>query len=98
MKRQIRRFSPHQNGKVVGILIAVSSLVFVVPMSLVMFFAVPPVDQYGNPVVFPKLLILLFPFIYLLFGYIGTAIGCAIYNVFFRLIGGFEFEFEDETT
>jgi len=33
MKKQIRRMSPHQNGKVAGILMAVSSLIFFVPFS-----------------------------------------------------------------
>jgi len=32
------------------------------------------------------------PFIYLIFGYISVAIGCALYNVMFKYIGGFEFE------
>jgi len=34
MKKQIVRFSPHQNAKVSAILMAVGSLVFLVPMSL----------------------------------------------------------------
>lgn len=31
MKKQIKRMSPHQNGKVFGVLMAIASLVFVVP-------------------------------------------------------------------
>ena len=96
MKRQIRRISPHQNGKVFGILSGVSSLLFVIPMFAVSFFAKPGVDQYGNPVVFPKVVLLLLPFAYLIFGYLMTVIGSLIYNLFFKLIGGFEFEVDDE--
>lgn len=92
MRKQIRRLSPHQNGKVFGILMAVSSLVFVIPMSLIFFFVAPSVDQHGNPTNFPKFMFLIFPIIYLIFGYLATAIGSLIYNFLFRFIGGFEYE------
>ena len=96
MKKQIRRMSPHQNGKVAGILMAVGSLVFIVPMMVIAMFTAPEFDQHGNPVTFPKFLFILFPILYLVIGYLMTAIGCAIYNFFFRYIGGFEFEVQDE--
>ena len=32
MKQQISRFSPHQNGKVVAVLMAVVSLIILIPM------------------------------------------------------------------
>ena len=96
MRKQIRRLSPHQNGKVFGILMAVSSLVFVIPMLLIFFFVAPSVDQQGNPTTFPKFMLLLFPVMYLVFGYFGTAIGSLIYNFLFRFIGGFEYEEKDE--
>ena len=82
--------------KVFGVLMAVASLVFVVPMFLIMLFAVPAVDQHGNPTDFPKFLVILFPILYLVFGYLTTAIGSAIYNFLFRYIGGFEFEVKDK--
>lgn len=75
---------------------AVASLVLVVPMFLVMLLASPAVDQYGNPVTFPKFLVILFPILYLVFGYVTTVIGSAIYNLLFKYIGGFEFEVKDE--
>lgn len=96
MKKQIKRLSPHQNGKVFGVLMAASSLVFVVPMFLFMFVAAPGVDQHGNPVTFPKGLILIFPILYLVFGYVATAAASAIYNLTFKYIGGFEFEVKEE--
>lgn len=96
MRKQIKRLSPHQNGKVFGMLTAVASLVFVVPMFVVMWFATPAVDQHGNPVTFPKFLIILFPILYLIFGYLATALGSAIYNFIFKYIGGFEFEVEEK--
>jgi hypothetical protein len=98
MKKQIRRLSPHQNAKVFGILMAVSSLVIFTPFIVIAMFTAPDVDQHGNPVTFPKYLFILFPIFYLIMGYLMTVIGCAIYNFLFRFIGGFEFEVRDENT
>lgn len=95
MKKQIKRLSPHQNGKVFGILMAVATLPFFLPMILTMNFAVPQVDHQDNPVDFPFFLFALFPFLYLIFGYISVLIGCFIYNLLNRFIGGFEYEVEE---
>ncbi len=95
MKKQISRLSPHQNGKIVGILMAVTSLVFVVPMSIAMLFSPPAVDQYGNPVIFQKFLMILFPIVYLVAGYLFMVVWSATYNVLFKYIGGLEFEVKD---
>ena len=86
MKQQIARFSPHQNGKVFAVLMAVVSLVFVVP---IMFLASLAGPKDAAP---PAFLFLLFPLIYLVVGYIMVALGCAAYNFMFRYIGGIEFE------
>lgn len=96
MKKQIKRLSPHQNGKVFGVLIAVSSLIFIIPVFTAVILSMPAVDQHGNPVVFPKFLIVIFPIFYLVFGYISTVIASAIYNLLFKYIGGFEFEVIDK--
>jgi len=96
MKEQIVRFSPLQNAKVVAILMAVGSLIFLIPMYLAFAFFVPAVDQHGHPTNFPAFMFLIFPVVYLIFGYIFTVIGCAIYNFFFKYIGGFEFESREE--
>jgi hypothetical protein len=91
MKQQIARFSPHQNAKVVAILSAVGSAIFLVPFVLLVMFAVPP-GQRGE---FPPIAFLIFPVFYMIFGYLFTVIGCALYNLLFRLIGGFEYEARD---
>ena len=36
MKQQIKRLSPHQNGKVFGVICALGSLLFIIPMSIAM--------------------------------------------------------------
>jgi hypothetical protein len=92
MTKQISTLSPHQNGKVFAVLMAVASLFLFVPMALMMAAIGPPVDQHGNEVVFPTGLLIVMPFLYAVVGYISVAIGCALYNFLFKYIGGFEFE------
>ena len=86
MKVQISRFSPHQNGKVFAVLMAVGSLVFLVPFMLFASVTAPPGQS------FPFFMIALFPIIYLVLGYLSVAVGCWLYNVMFKHIGGIEFE------
>jgi hypothetical protein len=86
MKKQIERLSPHQNAKVFAILMAIGSLVFVVPFMLIASLAGP--KDAGPPFFF----FALFPVVYLIFGYLSVAAGCAIYNFMFKHIGGIEFE------
>lgn len=86
MKTRVQRFSPHQNAKVFAVLMAVSSLVFVVPFTLLASAFAPK----GSG--FPAFIVLLFPVIYLVFGYISVAIGCWVYNLLAKFTGGIEFE------
>jgi hypothetical protein len=58
MKTQIERLSPHQNGKVFGVLFAMGSLVFLVPFVLIAM-AVAPTGS--TP---PLFVFLLFPIFY----------------------------------
>ena len=95
MNKQIKRFSPHQNGKVFAILMAVSSLFLLLPMIAIMSVMPPQFDQNGNPVEFPMYILMIMPFMYLIFGYISVVIGCAIYNLVAKYVGGIEFEFEE---
>jgi hypothetical protein len=93
MKIQIARFSPHQNGKVFAVLMALSSLLFIVPMSIALSFVPAGVDANGHPFPQPPVaMFLLFPFLYLIMGYIMVAVGCAFYNFMFKFIGGIEYE------
>ncbi|MCW9023556.1 MAG: hypothetical protein OQK73_02630 [Gammaproteobacteria bacterium] len=96
MKKQIRRFSPHQNAKVFSVMMAISVLFFTIPMALMFTFVVPPTDQNGNPVDFPVMIFWLMPIFYLIFGYISVAIGCAFYNFLFKFVGGIEIEVQEK--
>lgn len=86
MKQQVARFSPHQNAKVAGVLMAVTSLIFIIPFFLLasMF----GMGQSGMPI----WAIIILPLIYLIMGYIGVVIGCALYNVIVPFTGGIEYE------
>ena len=86
MSQQVARLSPHQNGKVFAVLMAVTSLIFILPFFV--FFGL--IGMGGNRP--PVLTMLIMPVLYLVFGYITVAIGCAIYNFMYRYIGGIEFE------
>lgn len=96
MKKQIARLSPHQNGIVFGILFAVTSLLFFVPMFLVMMAIFPAVDQQGNPIDKPYFMLAVFPVFYLVMGYLMVAAVSAIYNFLFRYVGGIEYEARDQ--
>ena len=87
MKQQIARLSPHQNGKVFAVMMAVTSLIFLIPFVL-LFSTFAPATS-GAP---PMLAILIVPVVYLIFGYISVAIGCALYNLLYNFVGGIEFE------
>ena len=89
MKRQVTRFTPHQNGKVFGVLMAIGSSVFLIPIFLV-FSVVGPQPPNGPP----PFIFLIFPIGYLIFGYLSIAIGCLLYNFMYRYIGGLEYEAE----
>lgn len=97
MKRQIKRLSPHQNGKVFAVLMTIGAIVMFIPMALMMYFIGPQTDAQGNPVEFPIFMFVILPVFYLVFGYISVAIGCAIYNFCYRFIGGIEFETEEHS-
>ena len=86
MKQQVQRLSPHQNAKVFAVLMAVSSLIFLIPFSLVMLASAP--EQARPPVFF----LVAAPLMYLVMGYLMTVVGCALYNFMFKYIGGIEFE------
>ena len=86
MKKQIKRLSPHQNGKVFGVLLAISTI----PMILIMFLTVHLSAPAGNSL--PTFIFIIFPILYLIFGYITVALSCIVYNFLQKYIGGFEYE------
>lgn len=96
MKVQVKRFSSHQTAKVFAILMAITSLIFIVPFSLIALFSPASVDANGNEVSFSgfSLVFLIMPIFQGVMGYIMVRFGMWIYNKLTPHIGGIEFEFE----
>jgi hypothetical protein len=71
---------------------AVVAFMFAAPITLIMLLAAPdlePLSEHAGP---PPWLFLIFPFLYLIVGYLTTVLYCAVYNFLVRFVGGFEFE------
>jgi len=98
LKTQIKRLAPHQNGKVLGVLMAVITMPIYLLMMIPMAFMMPKFDTAGNPINFgfPFLMFVFMPIIYLVFTYLFVAFGCWLYNIFYKILGGFEFEFKTD--
>jgi hypothetical protein len=88
MIHRIRKFGVLQTAKVVATLYALIGLVFV-PIFLIVSMISPKETPLGAGYA------LLMPILYGLFGFIFTAISCAIYNVVAGLVGGVEVELEE---
>lgn len=95
MRKQISRLSPHQNAKVMAVLMTIGMAVMMLPMMLVTFFAVPATDPDGNPVNLPYVAFVAMPLGYLVFSYLFMVVGCWLYNLMYRVIGGFEFDTDE---
>jgi hypothetical protein len=85
MKKQIVHVSVLQTSKVAAALYFVMSLPFVLIMMI-------PVMLAGSSM--PGLsvgMLIAMPIIYLIFGFIFTAVAAWIYNIVAKVVGGFEF-------
>jgi uncharacterized membrane protein YhdT len=85
----IKRFSVHQNAKMMAVMSLALSLIFVLPFLLLASFAGP--GRGG----FPFWLVIVMPVVYLVMTYIMMAIMGWIYNMLAPKIGGLEFETTD---
>jgi len=96
MTIQITRFSPHQTAKVFAIIMATSSLLFMIPFTIMSTFIPTQFDPNGNPINigFPFAMIILMPILQGIMGYLFIRFGIWIYNKMYSKIGGIEFEFE----
>ncbi|MBX3623328.1 MAG: hypothetical protein KF891_25440 [Rhizobacter sp.] len=88
VRHQIRRLSPHQNAKVSAVMMAIVSLVFILPFGLIASAFGPSGSGIGMGMLIAA------PLIYLVVGYVMTIIGCAVYNFVSKLVGGIEYEAE----
>ena len=85
MKQRIRRFGVGQTAKVVGVLYLLVGLLLA-PIVLLATILGPQESSFG--VAFAVAL----PILYACLGFVGAAIGCAIYNLVAGWVGGIEVE------
>jgi hypothetical protein len=92
MKQQIQRLSPHQNAKVIAVLMALSSFVFTTPFFLYLGLTVP--GDRGPP----WWMFVLTPAMYFVIGYLMVRVGCGLYNFMYQYIGGIEYSAKSDPT
>jgi hypothetical protein len=83
MVHRLSRFSVGQTAKVLGLLYGLMGLI-ILPFFLIPVMRSP--EEYGFGIGFALAL----PILYGLFGYVFTAIGCALYNWVAGKVGGIE--------
>ncbi len=84
MPKRIVRVSPMQAGKVLAIFYAILSL----PFALIMSVSSALKGKGG----FPLIVAVIFPLLYLVFGFLLTAFSAWLYNHVAKWTGGIEFE------
>ena len=87
MTKKLTRIAPWQAGKLFAVVYFILSLIFVVPMELIALLAPTPAGPGRH---FSPALIVLFPFVYALAGLLFVPLGCWIYSVAAKLVGGLE--------
>lgn len=94
--KSIKKFSAHKTALTFACVMALSSLLFIIPTSL-MFLSTAMVDVNGDPVraAMPMGMFIAMPFFYLIAGYIMTIIGAWIYNWVSKFTGGIQFELSE---
>jgi hypothetical protein len=87
--QRLRRFTIGQTAKVIGMLYGLMGLVFF-PFILLAEMLSPK----GPGLVLGVILALIMPILYGVFGFIFTAIGCALYNWAAGMVGGIEVQLD----
>lgn len=97
MTLTIKSFRPHKTALILGIIIALVSLLFMIPMAIVMSF-IPATDQNGNPVnaVFPAVMFFAAPLFYFVITYLFALMSTFLYNRISKNIGGITIVVEEE--
>ncbi|MBV8143706.1 MAG: DUF3566 domain-containing protein [Gammaproteobacteria bacterium] len=87
MTKKLIRIAPWQAGKIFAVVYFILSWTFVVPLELIALLAPTPA---GHGTHFSPALIILFPFLYALAGLVFVPLGCWIYNLAAKLVGGLD--------
>jgi len=101
MKQRIKRIAPVQLGKMLAVIYALLSLIFV-PFILMFGAIASTMPKTPGAPPFPAMLglgmgfMIFMPVIYAIMGFIGGALGALIYNLVAKWLGGIEVEMETE--
>ena len=87
MKKQILNVSAFQTAKVIAVFYLVLSIPFLAIMALIMSFSHVPGMGFG--------MLLIFPIMYAVMGFLFTLLGAWIYNLVASQVGGIEFTTEE---
>lgn len=87
MKQKIQRIAPLQLGKLLAVIYALFSVVFI-PFIMLSAFMSP--EGSGPGILFA----IGMPILYIVLGFIGGIIGAFIYNLSAKWVGGVEIEIE----
>jgi hypothetical protein len=90
--KQLTRIAPWQAGKLLALIYFVVSIFFAIPFALIS--SMMPSTAPG-PHLSPALFILM-PFMYAIFALIFIPLGCWIYNLAARFVGGLEISVTDK--
>lgn len=93
---RIKSFGVLQTAKLAAILYFISSAIFVIPIMLISFIAGSSsgIPGSGFGAMFSGVFLIIMPILYGIFGFIFVAIGCLLYNVIAKFVGGIEIELE----
>ena len=94
MTKRLQRVAPVQCGVVLGALYGAISLIFV-PFILLITLVAPKQGNGAGVFGVGIIMIVLFPLIYAILGFIGGIISAAVYNVIASWTGGLEFTVVD---
>ena len=83
MKKQIINISPIQTAKVFAVLYFLMSLPLIGLMAIMFLLSPAPKPVLG--------FLIIFPLLYLIFGFVFTALGAWVYNIAAKWVGGIEY-------
>jgi len=88
----ISKFSIHRTSVTAATVFALSTLLFLIPMWIMTMLASGTVEGSDMPAGFMAMMFVM-PLFYWIFGYLGTATSCWIYNRIAKKSGGITFDF-----
>lgn len=93
MTKRLSRIAPWQAGKLFALVYFFLSLLFVIPMLLIR--SIVPTPPGPGPK-FGLGIVIIFPFLYALAGLIFVPLGCWIYNMAAKVVGGLQVSVTDD--